>query len=764
MKNNIFIRRYWRGMRLDFKVGLIALLLFVIISTISHWNSRTNVKHALWEREDGYAQSLTNTAAVFAADPLSKKNFQILREYANNLLKSQNQIVVVRLLTKSNQLEFEIKKNSVPDPDSAHIRYFFSKIFSPINSLEPLGSVILGFSTLDSQRSITSELHFLLLDTVISFLVLLLTLVWVLKHMVWNPVRSLEKQATSLGKGHLTTPISLESEDELGRLAASLDLMRIHLKESHDVLSERSETLEKLSRTLENKVLERTQALTDSYALLEQELARRQEADIKLRAMHHQTDLILSTAGEGIFGVDQEGLITFINPAAGRMLGWTPDELLGKRSHALIHHTRQDGSPYPDHDCRVCSSIKEKVTRRVSNEVFWRKDGTHFAVEYACSPILDDMEIKGGVVVFRDITDRKAEEDRELHSQISRIAISALLETGLEDLTLEHQLEVALDIILAVSWLSIVAKGSIFLTDPDTGELVLLAQRNLSTPLLTSCARIPIGYCLCGRAAESRQIVFSSQIDERHDVTFDGIKPHGHYCIPILSRERLLGVLNLYLPDGHPRNPEEDAFLTTIANTLAGIIERRQIEKQLRDAEEKLRQKAHHDTLTGLPNRLLFQELLQRSLAQVRREGRSLAVLFMDLDHFKKINDNLGHEAGDLLLVEVAKRICACMREGDTVARLGGDEFTLILQEPSRRDDIVRIVQRIIEQIRKPFLIKDQECHVGASVGIALHPEHGRDPITLLKKADQAMYLTKNRQRNGYTFYEPDAAEVVEVE
>ncbi|MBF0152891.1 MAG: diguanylate cyclase [Magnetococcales bacterium] len=603
-----------------------------------------------------------------------------------------------------------------------------------------------------------SAFHLLEWSAGFSFLVLFLALTWILRLMVWQPIRSLETQVTTLREGNLAQPISLNREDELGKLAAAIDQMRISIMESYAALSERSDSLERLSQTLENRVAERTQALTDSYALLEQELIRRQEADAKLQKTLHQTDLILATVGEGIFGVDQEGSVTFINPAATRMIGWSAEELLGQKSHALLHHTRHDGTPYSARDCQVCLSVKEKMTRRVSDEIFWRKDGTHFSVEYASSPIFDGEEIKGAVVVFHDITSRKAEEGREMRSQISRIAISALLETGLEDLTLTYQLEVALDIILSVSWLSIIAKGSIFLSDPDTGELVLTAQRNLSEPLLLACARVPIGYCLCGRAAKERQIVFANQIDHRHDVTFDGIKPHGHYCIPILSRERLLGVLNLYLPDGHTRNPEEDAFMATIANTLAGVIERRQIEAQLREVEEKLRQKAHHDPLTGLPNRLLFQELLQRSLAQVRRDGRSLAVLFMDLDHFKMVNDNLGHEAGDQLLVEVANRICACLREGDTVARLGGDEFTLILQEPSRRDDIVRIVQRIIDHIRKPFLIKGQECHVGASIGISIHPEHGRDPVTLLKKADQAMYQSKNHNRNGYTFYDPETA------
>ena len=172
--------------------------------------------------------------------------------------------------------------------------------------------------------------------------------------------------------------------------------------------------------------------------------------------------------------------------------------------------------------------------------------------------------------------------DRQLERSLSsQIAISALLETGLEPMGLIRQLEIALDIILSIPWLAVEDQGSIFLTDEQTGEQVLVAQRNLSGFLRIACARVAPGFCLCGKAAESRSIVFSEHLDERHDTRYEGIKGHGHYCVPILCRNRLLGVLNLYVVEGHKQTPGEDAFLTTIAFTLAGIIERRKMEAQL---------------------------------------------------------------------------------------------------------------------------------------------------------------------------------------
>ncbi|MBF0321576.1 MAG: diguanylate cyclase [Magnetococcales bacterium] len=747
---------FWRTLRLDLKIGFVSMVVMSIILVLFHWDSRNSVQNRFWLQWNQYAQSLADLTAIFVAQPLMDNNTAVLKSLSDRFPASHNQVTSVRLLNQSGAMEIQTERTSNSQKTS-DTQYFFAKIHSPVNPTESIGSVVLGLTTSEAQSVIASQMEALTWDMLLALLTLLLAVNIVFNRIVRKPVHLLEQQTASLMDGDLTHPISLESRDELGNLAQSLDLMRTRLLESHTMLADRNKSLEKLSGVLENQVQERTRALSESYLLLEQELTRRQEAHAKLREVQHQTELILSTVGEGIFGVDLNGNMTFVNAAAVQMLGWSQEEMLGQNSHELLHHTHQNGLPHPIQTCQVCTSIREKKTRKATNEVFWRKDGASFPIEYASSPLFDGDDVTGAVVVFRDVTDRKIEEERSLHSQISRIAVSALLETGLEDLTLVRQLEVALDIILAVSWLSILAEGSIFLTDLDTGELVMAAQRNLAKPLLDSCGRIPIGRCLCGRAAETRQIVFVNHIDEHHEIAYSGMKPHGHYCVPILSKGKLLGVLNLYIPDGYPRNPEEDAFLTTIANTLAGIIERRQIEEHLRNAEEKLRQKAHHDPLTGLPNRLFFQELLQRSLAQVRREGRSLAVLFMDLDHFKQVNDTMGHEAGDQLLVEVAKRICSCLREGDTVARLGGDEFTLILQEPSRRDDIVRVVERIIEQIRKPVLIKGQPCHVGASIGISLHPEHGRDPVTLLKKADQAMYQAKDHNRNGFIFYEPNA-------
>ena len=362
----------------------------------------------------------------------------------------------------------------------------------------------------------------------------------------------------------------------------------------------------------------------------------------------------------------------------------------------------------------------------------------------------------GAVVVFRDISQQKAMEEREIRSQISRIAISALLETSLEPLSLRQQLDVALQIILSVSWLSIKYKGSIFLADETSQTLTLVAQVGLADALLIQCAKLPFGYCLCGRAAQTQALQFSNTLNHDHDVTYAGISEQGHYCMPILSHHRLLGVLNLYLPHNHVRNPEEDAFVSTIANTLAGIIERRRLEEQLEKVRTDLDHQARHDILTGLPNRVLFHERLQQSLVRARRERGMMALMFVDLDRFKCVNDTFGHETGDILLTQVAKDIQSLLRESDTVARMGGDEFTVILPSIIHAEDATLVAEKIIARLQRPFRINGNTCEIGASVGIGLFPLHADDAPGLLIKADIAMYCVKERGRNHFLLYDKE--------
>ena len=166
--------------------------------------------------------------------------------------------------------------------------------------------------------------------------------------------------------------------------------------------------------------------------------------------------------------------------------------------------------------------------------------------------------------------------------------------------------------------------------------------------------------------------------------------------------------------------------------------------------EERLTQLVYYDGLTNLPNRMLFVDRLSQAITRVAWHKRLVAVMFLDLDHFKRINDTLGHKVGDRLLKAVSERLTSCLRVGDTVARMGGDEFTIILADVARSQDVARLAEKIIDLLSKPYLIDDRELFVTASIGISLYPNDGEDAETLLKNADMAMYRAKKRGRNNF--------------
>ena len=195
---------------------------------------------------------------------------------------------------------------------------------------------------------------------------------------------------------------------------------------------------------------------------------------------------------------------------------------------------------------------------------------------------------------------------------------------------------------------------------------------------------------------------------------------------------------------------------------LAGLLSRMNwqlAQSRLRAAEDKVAYAerveylAYHDGLTALPNRSLFSKLLSQNISEARRYHRQLAVLFLDLDRFKYINDTLGHHAGDQLLQEVASRLKACLRASDTVARLGGDEFVVLLPELSEAKYVANTAQKILSAIAKPFKLQGQEFRVTASVGISLYAQDGLDEQTLTKNADIAMYQAKQQGKNNFQFY-----------
>ncbi|MCX5853934.1 MAG: sensor domain-containing diguanylate cyclase [Deltaproteobacteria bacterium] len=180
-----------------------------------------------------------------------------------------------------------------------------------------------------------------------------------------------------------------------------------------------------------------------------------------------------------------------------------------------------------------------------------------------------------------------------------------------------------------------------------------------------------------------------------------------------------------------------------IRNFIRDVTERKK-------AEETIRRLAYHDPLTGLPNRLLFRDRLNMAIARAKRHQQYLAVMMLDLDKFKDVNDTLGHHMGDHLLQDVGEILTGLLRKGDTVARMGGDEFLLLLPEIKKIEDSTTIAQKIVDAFQNPFVIEGNKIHITTSIGIAIYPDSSDDVDTLVKHADIAMYRAKETGRNNY--------------
>jgi diguanylate cyclase (GGDEF)-like protein/PAS domain S-box-containing protein len=384
-----------------------------------------------------------------------------------------------------------------------------------------------------------------------------------------------EEELRALTWQEITHPDDLEASLAYARRIKEGEILKYHLEkrylhgDGHTVWTSLSVSL---VRDLEGEPLYFVSQLQD--------ITERKRAEEALERLSRQHEMVLKSAGEGIFGLDLDGNATFVNPAAVRMTGREAEELVGRPQHDILHHTKPDGTPYPREQCPIYATLEDGVTRSRDDEVFWRKDGSSFPVEYLSTPILQDGEVVGAVVTFKDVTERKA-------------------------------------------------------------------------------------------------------------------------------------------------------------------------------LEEQLHHQAFHDPLTGLPNRALFMDRLEHALSRANRRGSKVGVLFMDLDNFKVINDSLGHEAGDQLLVATAKRLKACLRPEDTVARLGGDEFTVVIEDVDGVSGAARVAERIAAILQPPFALNHHEVFATISIGIALSSPLQEQPADLLRHADLAMYRAKHKGKARYEVFEP---------
>jgi len=415
-----------------------------------------------------------------------------------------------------------------------------------------------------------------------------------------------------------------------------------------------------------------------------------------LRDSEHRYRQLVDDANDIIYSHDLEGNFTSANPAARRVYGYTAEEILRMNIAQIVE---SDYLPLAQ------EKIREKVEGSRQTEPYelltHSKAGTPIWVEVSTRLLQRDEQPVGVHGIARDITDRKQAQEAVLRLMDLN---EGIVQNMAEGIVIED------------------AEGHVTFANPTSATMLGYEAEELVGQHWT--AFTPPDQHQILQAADERRARGETDHYELQMVRKDGKR------VPVLV-------------SGSPRF-EGGRFAGSLA-VFTDITESKR-------AEETIRRLAHHDALTGLPNRALFNDRLSVALAPAQQNQHELTVMLLDLDHFKEVNDTLGHTTGDQLLQAVGQRLTTLLRESDTDSRVGGDEFLLLLAEASAQD-ACRVGERILEALRKPVAVDGRELRITASIGIAVFPDDGENTDTLVKSADAAMYRAKEQDRDNVQLY-----------
>jgi PAS domain S-box-containing protein len=321
------------------------------------------------------------------------------------------------------------------------------------------------------------------------------------------------------------------------------------------------------------------------------DITERKQAEEKLLESEAHYHWLSEHITDGVWLLDMNLKPTYQSPSMEKLTGFTHEELmeLPMEKRVTPESLKLALELFLELIPRIMADSDYNPLRILELE-YYCKDGTILWTENKLSGIRDENGKPVSILAeVRNITERKQAEEKLALNFETQAAMNALLGLSLEGRTIKEFLESALDLVLSLQWLAIESKGAIFLADKAGETLHLHVHKGFSPELCTICKTVPYGHCLCGRAAALRAVQFADRVDERHDTRYECMPPHGHYCIPILSGDKILGVIVLYVKEGHIRSPWEEDFLKAVANSLAGTIERKQAEKALRESEQQQR-------------------------------------------------------------------------------------------------------------------------------------------------------------------------------
>jgi diguanylate cyclase (GGDEF)-like protein/PAS domain S-box-containing protein len=458
------------------------------------------------------------------------------------------------------------------------------------------------------------------------------------------------------------------------------------------------------------------------------------------------------------FVVDAESMrFIYANETACALTGFAREEYFTIDPWVLVRRTRDEERQHYE---RLIATGSQGVTTEPI--MTYSKDGSRKGWWETHSRAI---RVNGRWLILatsREVTRRVLAEEAEARSRRMYAALSATTEAIIRTTSVDALFRQVCEVAVSAGGFS---TACVLLPDPESPYMRVagiagFGQSLVRASKISTDPNRPEGRGLVGNAFRSRKSTVSNdfQGDERLKYWRE-LAEHAQLrsaaAIPILRDGGVAGVFLLYAAEKRAFDDEAIGLLERITENVAFALVTIEHEAERKLAEERVQYLATHDSLTGLPNRVLFGELLGMALRNAQRYSRTLALMFIDLDRFKAVNDTLGHEAGDTLLVEIAARLKSSVRASDVVARLGGDEFVILLQEPNLPDGAEIVAQRIVESIGRTVPIMGHDCHVAASIGIALYPAHGPDERTLMTKADTAMYVAKEHPESSVQFYFP---------
>ena len=492
--------------------------------------------------------------------------------------------------------------------------------------------------------------------------------------------------------------------------------------------------------------------------------ASKQAMDL-LQQSEQRLNSIMTTAHDAILLLDNHGKIRYWNPAAEHIFGYSEAQVLGKDGHLLLlpERHRQDSIKRFK---KFAKTGRSAMVGRTIELIALRQNGEEFPVELSTSAFQIGKKWNA-VGIMRDISERKQKSEK-LRRSSRALAVIHASNSLLIHLKEEQALlsSICQNIIsqsgYRFAWIGIPQGENNDIVEPaawageEKGFLAALTQH----PDIDELAGCPVRLAIqSGIVCLEKDIM---KVAEQKNWHREAIKRGFRSVIglPLIHDLQTLGALIIYSTEVNAFDADEVQLLAELANDLAYGVSTIRLHKRHQKAEEKIAYHSYHDRLTGLPNRDMMTLLLDETLAKLHHKGGTTAILFINLDNFKLVNDTFGHSAGDKLLQQVTERLNEAIRDHDVVARQSGDEFIIMLKTESKHttetgidEDATIVAQRILTAMQSPFRIGEHEVYISASIGISLFPQDAKSSEELIQLANTAMYRAKQLGRNNYQFF-----------